>query len=306
MDAPMASVGDLQFKVTLGERARGAPALANDDDRRLLLAWIGPGILATINVMPSDDAGNWTQKVPLTGESTPYAPAVAASGGRVFVAWTADDFKRRVNLISTADSTLAGWDDKITFPESSGGAPALAAGNGSLFLAWIGFDKHLNLMRWDGRAEWSPKQTLSETSGSGPALTFHDGKLYLLWTGTDRARSLNAMTVEADGRLGAHIMLTEASRYRPGLAFGADGLPRVAWTGVDDGSVNVGIFGAAAGKGLRSAAADKSIFGDTAADGPALCAFQGRIAIAWTGTDRGGHINTAELDGGTAPPQTEG
>jgi hypothetical protein len=296
----MASIGGLESKLTLHETARGSPALAADDDGRLLLAWAGTDSPSRINVMSSADGIAWSGKAAMH-ETTGNAPAVAVDRGRVFVAWTGDDRKHSVNLVSTADEKFRAWDEKIVFSESSLAGPALAVGGGRLYLAWTGLDRRMNVMSWDGGATWSDKVTLSETSAGRPSLVVQNDTLYVLWSGTDRAHSLNAIAVTPDGQFGDAIALGETSPYTPVSAVGADGLPRLLWTGSGNRFLNAAVYGAPLPDGLSSAQADKRTYEDTAADGPAACAWQGRIALAWTGTDQSGRLNVATLSaGGTA------
>lgn len=294
----MAVVGMLRHKVTLEETASGGPALANDNDQRLLIAWAATDFSAHLNVMARGADGSWTQKVSLP-ETTASTPALAAGGGRVFLAWAEKSWGSPLSLKSTADPGLQIWDDKITFRESSLAGPALALGDGRLYLAWTGFDKRLNLMSWDvSSPSWSPKVTLRETSSNEPWLAFHDGTLYVLWCGTDRLRSLNAIEVAPDGGVGERITLNETSPHHPALATGADGLPRLAWTGDGNKFLNVAVFGAAPPDGLLAGPADKRTLEETSSTGPALCAFQDTIAIAWKATGLTGALNVAAFPGG--------
>lgn len=293
----MASIGGLESKLTLNEAARGRPALAADEDGRLLLAWAATGLPSRLNIMSSTDGIAWSNKAPMQ-ETTSNTPAVASDRGRVFVAWTGDDRKRSVNLVSTADAKFRAWDEKLVFSESSLAGPALAVGGGRLYLAWTGLDRRLNVISWDGGATWSDKMTLSETSASGPSLVVQNDTLYVVWSGTDWAHSLNAIAVMPDGQFGDAIALGETSPYTPALAVGADGLPRLLWTGSGNRFLNAAVYGGPLPDGLSSAQEDKRTYEDTSADGPAACAWQDRIALAWTGTDQSGRLNVAMLSAG--------
>jgi hypothetical protein len=290
----MASIGGLESKLTLHEAARGRPALAADEDGRLLLAWAATGLPSRLYIMSSTDGIAWSNKAPLQ-ETTSNTPAVASDRGRVFVAWTGDDRNRSVNLVSTADAKFRAWDEKLVFSESSLAGPALAVGGGRLYLAWTGLDRRLNVISWDGGATWSDKLTLSETSPGGPSLVVQNDTLYVVWSGTDWAHSLNAIAVMPDGQFGDAIALGETSPYTPALAVGADGLPRLLWTGSGNRFLNAAVYGGPLPDGLSSAQADKRTYEDTSADGPAACAWQGRIVLAWTASDQSGRLNVATL-----------
>ena len=201
--------------------------------------------------------------------------------------------------MSSTDPALHNWVNKHTLPEHSHAGPALAFGNGRLFLAWTGTDTRLNVISSADGVNWSGKQTLNETSPTEPSLVSHNGVLYLLWNGTDSANKLNIIESHDMGASFSNkITLGETSDHHPAMTFGADGLPRLSWTGSGNALLNELISETGTTNGFAATPAYKRMFSDTGANGPSLCAFRGRAFVGWTGTDHDNRVNVAELSRG--------
>jgi hypothetical protein len=277
-------------KVTLGDTALGAPALAlTPAGTAIALAWTGTDAAHHLNVMTSPNGQNFGGKVTL-GDTSIDGPAIASGNGRLFLAWTGTDANHHLNVMSSTD--LHNFGNKVTLGDTSGSGPALAFGNGRLFLAWTGRDAHrsLNVMSSTDGKTFTNKVTLNDNSFSSPGLAFIGGKLYLLWEGTDANRSLNIMESSDGITFTNKVTLGDSSNQHPALIEIA-GLFYLAWTGRDpqghlntlSSPVNVNNFG------------NKVTDGDSSVASPALVLLQGQVLIGWTGTDAQHHLNVAAL-----------
>jgi hypothetical protein len=282
------SIGYITDKVTLGDTAIGAPALAATIGDVVALAWTGTDSQHRLNVMTSRDGRNFAGKVTLNDTSID-GPALASGNGRTFLAWTGTDGPHHVNVMSSTDNYSFG--NKVTLGETSPFGPALAFGNGRLYLAWTGTDSQhrLNVMSSTDGIHWSNKVTLGDTSYWGPALSCTDGRLYLLWSGTDGNRSLNVMDSGDGLSFTNKVTLGDSSYFHPSLAKNGPWL--LSWTGRDSQAhLNV-ISSTSNTHGFGK----KVIDSDQGAAAPALAVFQSRVLIAWTGTDSQHHLNVAYL-----------
>jgi hypothetical protein len=277
-------------KVTLGDTALGAPALApTPAGTAIALAWTGTDAAHHLNVMTSPNGQTFGGKVTL-GDTSIDGPAIASGNGRLFLAWTGTDASHHLNVMSSTD--LHNFGNKATLGDTSGSGPALAFGNGRLFLAWTGRDAHhsLNVMSSTDGVNFTNKVTLVDNSFSSPGLAFIGGKLYLLWEGTDANRSLNIME-SADGITFTNkVTLGDSSNQHPALIELA-GVFYLAWTGRDPhGHLNT----LSSPQSIDNFA-DKVTDGDTSVAAPALVLLGGQALIGWTGTDAQHHLNVAAL-----------
>jgi hypothetical protein len=280
-------VGYIADKVTLGDTAFGAPALAAAG-AVVALGWTGTDPQHHLNVMTSADGRNFGGKVTL-GDTSIDGPALAYGGGRLFLGWAGTDAQHHLNVMSSADNHNFG--NKVTLGDTSPFAPALAYGNGRLYLAWTGSDPqhHLNVMSSTDGVHWGNKVTLGDTSASGPGLSFIDGRLYILWCGTDADHRLNVMD-SADGVTFTNkVTLGDTSNFHPALA--KSGPLLLSWTG-RDAQAHLNVLSSTSG---THGFGNKIVEGDLGAAAPALAAFQNRPLIAWTGTDPQHHLNVARL-----------
>ena len=272
--------------LSLRETASGAPALANFDDRRLVVAWTGTEVDHYLNFVTSMDGRSFGDRLVLE-ETSVDAPALAVGNGELIVAWT--DRNHRVNLSSSAD--LRSFGDKLVLDANSQFAPALAFGDGRLFIAWAGTDdKHsLNLMSSVDGKTFGRKVTLGEGSRSPPSLGFLNGSLYLLWRDADHNGSL-CMMKSADGvHFSDKTTLQNGSDFVPALASFEAGELLLAWTGRDKAnSLNLM---SGAGIGQFSGREIHAEYG--AASAPALVTFKDKLFIAWGGRNYPSRVNVA-------------
>lgn len=108
--------GAWQPKVTLGETASAAPAVAFFS-RRYYVAWTGTNAEHNLNVMSSADGVNWAGKVTL-GDTSPSSPALAVFAGSLYLGWRGGT--DQLNLISTTNGTT--WGGKVTLADTTPGA----------------------------------------------------------------------------------------------------------------------------------------------------------------------------------------
>jgi hypothetical protein len=301
----VATMGGLSHKVTLGETALGGPAMINRNEHDLVFGWSGTDNPSHLNVILSGDGLNWGNKVTIPKETTPNALALAFDGGappngRTFIAWTGTDDAHSLNVMSAEDATLHNWSNKHTLNEQSNHGPVLQFFNGRLFLAWTGTDDRLNAMSsGDLGATWQNKRTLNEASPTEPALAVFNGKLILMWNGTDSVNRLNFIE-SSDGGLnwGNKVTLDDTSGHHPAMAVGADHAPYFCWAGSGNELLNLLHSESGNTNGFLVSPNYKRTFYDTAANGPCLSEFQGKMFIGWTGTDSNNHVNVARLTRG--------
>jgi hypothetical protein len=282
----------LAGKSILVETAIGSPAVANVDDAQIALAWTGNEALQRLNVAVSTDARQFTGKVTLTDTSLDN-PALCHGHGRLFLAWTGPDPEQHVNVMSSAD--LQNFTNKVVLNETSPFGPALAFGNGRVYLAWIGREalQRLNVMSSVDGVNWEHKVTLADEGAAAPALQFANGTLYLAWIGTDVNRRLNIME-SADGVTFTNkVTLAHTSDSSPSLAT-HHGI-NLAWTGIGGQRPLMIVSGAATNTLGTTETYSDNPRADTAAFGPALVTFTGKLYIAWAGNEPLRRLNVAEV-----------
>ena len=230
--------------VRLGEKSSAACAVAAWGDH-LYIAWTGTDL--RLNVAWSPDARVITGKQRLaersykmvsrssgsdagtTTESVPLAPALAASGERLYLAWTGGN-----SALNVLAAQQPGRTAPLTLKERSPNSPSLAAAeNGTLLLAWTGNDRHVNLLGLAGEVSGTPgAKTRFEAAKSGhsPAVCGHRGSLILAWTGTDRR--INVLDV-THSPYGAPVRLDEATSGSAPVLCSFQGSLILAWAGGD-------------------------------------------------------------------------
>ena len=178
--------------VRLDETSHAAVAVTSWHDQ-LYLAWTGSDM--HVNLASSPDGRAITGKRRTAQRSCltfgrviiPFAPALAVSGERLYLAWIGDGV---LNLLAAEHPADAA---PVTFEEVGPDSPSLTtAGNDNLMLAWTGPDGHVNLLTLAGDSSGVPvllggaKTRFEEAkSRHAPALCSHQGSLVLAWTGTD-------------------------------------------------------------------------------------------------------------------------
>jgi hypothetical protein len=294
-------VWDMLDGVRLGEKSPAALAVTSWRDQ-LYLAWTGSDL--HINLASSPDGREITGKQRLAQQS--YAqvmvgsyqarvsqkqamgPSLAASGERLYLAWTDGD--SAVNVVAVEEPVRAA---PVTLDERSGCPPSLtAADNGNLVLAWAGSDRdgHVNLLTLAADSSGTPvpltaaKTRFEEArSNTAPTVCSHQGGLVLAWRGTDR--HINVLATAGDP-YGAPVKLEEAKSDSAPALCSHQGSLVLAWTGTDHHINVLATAGDPYGAPVKLEEAKSGC-------APALCSHQGSLIVAWSGTDH--HINVARL-----------
>jgi hypothetical protein len=191
---------------------------------------------------------------------------------------------------------------KVTLTVISMWAPAITTFNGQTALAWTGTDlgHHLNVSLLNTGSSLTALPnfaivTLPERSNLSPSVAAFGGRLYLAWTGLDGRINVES---SADGvHFSNKVTLGEFSGSSPALAV-FDGRLDLAWTAFD-GRINL----ASSADGVRFG--NKVTLNQTSFKpvviakihtqmemAPALATFDGRLWLAWTGSDPQHHLNT--------------
>ncbi len=195
----------------------------------------------------------------------------------------------------------------VRLDEKSAAACAVATWRDQLYLAWTGTDMHINVASSvDGRgitgkqrlAEVSYKRVTRSSSGTNqssttatvalaPALDGSGARLRLAWTGSDGALNVLGNVLGAEHPdYSRPVTLKERTAESPSLTTTESGALAVAWTGTDRHVNLLTVAEDPAGATLRLAGA-KSRFDEAKShSAPALCSHQGRLILAWTGSDR--------------------
>lgn len=282
----------------LDEKSSAGFAVISWHDQ-LHLAWTGSDL--RINLASAPDGGEITAKQRLdqrsykqettsTGDTSStrrvaLAPALAASGDRLYLAWTGSD--AALNLLAAEPAAPA----PLTLRERSRHSPSLApSGDGSLVLAWTGTDRRVNVLALDQGPYPAPgapgaaKTTLEQArSADPPAVCRHRGSLILAWTGTDHCVNIAA---DATAPAVPPVRLDKARTMNaPALCSHQGGLV-LAWTGTDH-RVNI-LTGAEEPLGTPVRLDEART-----RHAPALCSHQGSLFVAWCGTDS--RLNLARL-----------
>lgn len=229
----------------LDEKSSAGFAVISRHDQ-LQLAWTGSDLRINLASAPGGsqvtakqrlDQRSFKQVTTSTGDSSStrrvaLAPALAASGDRLYLAWTGSN--AALNLLAAEAPAQA----PLTLRERSGHSPSLApSGDGGLVLAWTGTDRHVNVLALDQGPYPAPgapgaaKATLEQArSADPPAVCFYRGNLVLAWTGTDHcvniAADATAPAVPPVRLDGARTMHAPALCSHQGSLF-------VAWSGTD-------------------------------------------------------------------------
>jgi hypothetical protein len=82
------------------------------------------------------------------------------------------------------------------------------------------------------------------------------------------------------------------------MAVGVDHVPYFCWAGSGNALLNLLHSESGNTNGFLASPNYKRTFYDTAANGPCLCEFKGKMFVGWTGTDSKNHVNVAQLSRG--------
>jgi hypothetical protein len=189
---------------------------------------------------------------------------------------------------------------------------AVSSWRDRLYLAWTGTDNHINLASSaDGRTI-TGKQRLAEASiyatyGSvpgvapcSPALAVSGGRLWLAW---QNCGSLYVRDAEQHGR--PRKVASGAASGSPSLtATGPGGLAAAYQTGTFRKRTHLLTMAEDASGGPPQAVGKTRL--DVAVSGvPVVCGHEGRLILAWRGTDRHIYLLTMAADGPGAPVRLE-
>jgi 1-phosphatidylinositol phosphodiesterase len=180
--------------INLNAKSNKTPALAVDPQNgNLILAWTSPD--GRLNVERSSDGIRWTDKFtsnfgglagPVNGKYAMSAPALAAYGGRIYLAWSNDG---RLYVTSTPDGNQWQWETPFNLSWVNGAsAPALAVDpvNGNIILACTDGNGRINVMSSFDGVNWiTPGPIGGRATIVAPALAVYNRWIYLAWTGTD-------------------------------------------------------------------------------------------------------------------------
>lgn len=205
-------------KLTLGETATGAPALAALDGK-VYLAWTGTNPGRSLNILPitlgSSGQLSAGAKTILSQYSSDEGPSLVAdthNNGQLVLSWTypasAASSPSAINEAYSTDG--AHWTTPLVAPppQTSVAAPAILASSTSsvvpYYWAWSGTDAlhSLNIIGSSSLQSWpGPVNTLNEQSTDSPALGYigSGSSALLAWTGTDPLHHLNVATFSLGG-----------------------------------------------------------------------------------------------------------
>jgi hypothetical protein len=213
-------------------------------------------------------------------ESSKRGPAMASSGGKLFMAWSGAG-NDNLNILTTADGS--NWENKVTSQESSDAQPALAATPNGIVIAWKGSgNDNLNVARVTASNAIASKNILPESSDAGPALAAHNGLLYLAWRGSGNPQLNIAVSRDGGFHFADKIILPEASDAGPAL-ISHEGTLLMAWRGSGNQNLSaaeVVLSPNGSATGLRN----KRIFADSSDQTPALASNTTGLLMAWSGS----------------------
>ena len=120
-----------------GQDSKIAPALTIGKNGTLHLAFVASDGSNQLCIISSQDGIHWSTKQE-TGQSSLFAPALAALNNKLYLAFIASDGSNQLCIISSQDSIH--WSSEQETGQSSLFAPALAALNNTLYLAFVASD----------------------------------------------------------------------------------------------------------------------------------------------------------------------
>jgi hypothetical protein len=232
-----------------GVGTSAGPALACFKGR-IYMAWKGEGTdegiyMSVHDSLPSTSAWAAQTRVPGVG-GTSDAPALAATGDALFLAWKAEPGDDRIFWSKSSDGKT--WTPQQPVPGVGGtsSAPALTAYGDTVYLAWKAEpgDNRLFWSKCTDGANWAPQSVVKGAGGTstGPALgTGSTGIVHLAWKGEADSR-IWTNHLESGGSPQQWIPVVETSD-RPALASqpaGSNATILLAWKGASDDKVWVG------------------------------------------------------------------
>jgi hypothetical protein len=245
-------------KFISNETSPASPALASSGST-LFIAWKGDGNdnlnVARVGLFGNTAGGFGIEGISnkvILGDTSPFAPALAAQGTQLVIAWRGDGNDNLNVMVSTNGGQTFGG--KFTSNETSTASPALAFNNGILFIAWKGDgNDNLNVARVNFNASGSAvtglsnKVILGDTSPFAPALSRGRERVFIAWRG-DGNDNLNVMSSADNGQtFGGKFTSSETSTTSPAFATANQGVAGsgkqfVAWKGDGNNNLNVAQF----------------------------------------------------------------
>lgn len=212
----------------------------------------------------------------------------------------------------------------VRLGEKSDASFAVTAWRDQLWLAWTGTDLHvkvassadgshvtgtrrLAVVSYERVARSSPAPgvstaTVPKAVALAPALAGSGARLWLGWT--DSGKGVNLLDLAHPGFPGAGAF-GERSAQPPSLTPAGLGRLAVAWTGTDRHVNLLVVAEDPSGAALPSAGAKGRLDFAKSNHAPAVCGHFGRLALAWTGTDRRINLLTVAESGLGAPVRLE-
>ena len=324
-------------KYTSGATTSAGVALANLNSV-LWVAFAGGGGLGAaapnykLNIMPvqpetANDEWSFSRLLVLENETTMQQPALAAFGGKLWLAWTGTDAAHRLNLVPLSvngDNRLTAG-QKITFNWTATGGPSLAVRQvwanqkvqEHLYLAFCGggglgaaapngelnFAYSADGISWPQPqlAVWNQYHSLLSPSLTqvpvGAGLPTEPPELFVAFTGTDKKLYLLGPTDHAQltGLKYIQDKDPETSDYAPAIgAYNNAGTWALffVWTG---SGANRHLY-YQDGLGFSTQSANyHSAYSDTSAFAPAVLGVDWHRYVAWAGTDAAHRLNICEF-----------
>jgi hypothetical protein len=190
------------------------PALAGDE-RAVYLAWVAPD--GAVQVGRGRDPGGLAP-VALDAR-TEAAPALAAGGGRLFVAWRTGGALH----VARADASADRFEAAQTFAEPGFGSPSLAFVDGKLLLAWATLEGRLVVAEVSASG-LGARRVVDESSGAGPALVgarssgARAADLHLFWAAGHEPLTLNVRTADEGAAFSYKLPFEDETSERPAAA----------------------------------------------------------------------------------------
>jgi len=171
--------------------------------QRFLLAFANQGFVPPVMdkglvTRWSLDGGNWSDRIPIEGQSTKFAPAlVDAPGFRIVVAYVANNDTNEILITRRSSLTGGDWTDSVgAGGQRSKTAPAMAVFRDELFMAYVSNDDRNMLMLHSTKnlVEWSKPVFTEQATKFAPALLTWGAELVLAYVDNSDTFELRTMS----------------------------------------------------------------------------------------------------------------
>jgi hypothetical protein len=204
-------------------------------------------------------------------------PALAADGGKLYVAWKGIPGDDGIYFTTNNGTTWAAQQKVANVGTSAG--PALAMLNTTLYMAWkgAGTDESLWWASYNGTA-WTAQQRVPNVGSSvGPKLAVFNGKLYMAWKGIDGDPGLYWSSLTGTTWAAQQRIANTGTAFGPALAVFNNKL-YATWRGeFGDESLWYSSFNGSAW------AAQQQIANTASSVGPMLAVFNNALYAVWKG-----------------------